>query len=107
MERFLKKMLKEKQLTYASDTPKKLVKNWKFLQDNSTVHRSSKSMEEEIVGERLAEHPPLPPDLNPCKDLWSYLDRKVKAARVASIYHLKRVSLKSGKTYLGLKFESQ
>ena len=43
--KILKKMLKEKQLIYASDTPKKLLENWKFLQDNSTVHKSSKSME--------------------------------------------------------------
>ena len=95
----LKKMLKERELIYASDTPADLEGNWEFLQDNSAVHKSKKSMEalEEIVEERMISHPPLSPDLNPCEDMWSYLDRKVKAARVTTIYRHKRVLNKEWK----------
>ena len=103
--KILRKNLKETRLLYAPDTPKNLRKKWKFLQDNSSVHKSRKSMAvvEELVGDRLIVHPPLSPDLNVIEDMWSYLDRKVKEARVTSICQLKRVLNKSGRTYLGLR----
>ena len=79
-KKILRKNLKETHLIYAPDTPPELRENWKFLQDNSSVHKSKKSMEtvEKIVGDRLVVHPPLSPDLNTIEDMWSYLDRKVK-----------------------------
>ena len=43
------------------------------------------------MGDRLVEHPAMSPDLNPIEDMWSYLDRKVKEARVSNIRRLKTV----------------
>ena len=96
--KILKKSLKETQITYASRTPKKLIETWYFLQDNSAVHKSKKSMKsvEKIVGDRLISHPPLSSDLN-IEDIWSYLDRKVKEAKVTNISHLKRILNKEWK----------
>ncbi len=95
----LKKSLKETQITYAPNTPKKLKGNWIFLQDNSAIHKSKKSMKvvEELVGDRLIAHPPVSPDMNAIENMWSYLDRKVKAAQVTNISHLKRVLNKEWK----------
>jgi transposase len=91
--KILKKLLKEKMITYSPDCRTKGKGKWLFLQDNSAVHKSKKSMEvvEEIVGERLISHPAKSPDLNPMEDIWSYLDRKVKAAKVTGIRSLKTV----------------
>jgi hypothetical protein len=88
----LKNRIKEKQLIYSSKCPKKLPKNWIFLQDNAKYHRSAKSMKtvEDLVGSRWIEHPAKSPDLNPMEDMWSYLDRKVKEARPKTIKSLKR-----------------
>ena len=46
---------------------------------------------EKLVGDRLISHPAKSPDLNPIEDMWSYLDRKVKEAKVTSIRSLKTV----------------
>ena len=50
---------------------------------------------EELVGNRWIEHPAKSPDLNPMENLWSYLDRKVKAARPKTIKSLKRILTQS------------
>ena len=78
-------------MIYAPDCRSKSKGKWLFLQDNSSVHKSKKSMEivEKIVGNKLVSDPAKSPDLNPMEDIWSYLDRKVKAAKVASIRSLK------------------
>ena len=88
----LNSRLKEEDLIYSPKCPKKLRKKWDFLQDNAKYHRSAKAMEavEELVGDRWIEHPAKSPDLNPMEDMWSYLDRKVKAARPKTIKSLKR-----------------
>lgn len=44
-----------------------------------------------LVGDRLISHPAKSPDLNPIEDMWSYLDRKVKEAKVTSTRSLKTV----------------
>jgi hypothetical protein len=97
-QKILKQSLKEKQLTYAPDS-KRCIGKWKFLQDNSAVHKSRASMNtvEKLVGNRLITHPAMSPDLNPIEDMWSYLDRKVKASKVTNIRQLKRVLKKEWK----------
>jgi transposase len=88
----LEKNLKEKKLTYAADCPKRFVKKWFFLQDGAKPHTAKKTMTilSTLVGNRLVPHPAKSPDLNPIEDMWSYLDRKVKDAKITSIYQLKR-----------------
>jgi hypothetical protein len=44
----------------------------------------------EFVDDRIIPHPPQSPDLNVFEDMWSYLDRKVKAAKIKTISGLKR-----------------
>ena len=44
----------------------------------------------EMVEERMIEHPAKSPDLNVIEDMWSYLDRKVRAERITDIKKLKR-----------------
>ena len=87
----LKSRLKENQITYDGCKRK-----WTFLQDGHRAHTSKKSMKflREHIGDRLVEHPALSPDLNPIEDIWSYLDRKVKEARITDIRRLKAVLTK-------------
>ena len=89
----LGKKLAEKALTYSNKCPKHLVGNWQFLQDNSAVHKAKKSMKflSELVGNRIIDHPAKSPDLNPMEDMWSYLDWKVKNAKITTIRALKIV----------------
>jgi DNA-binding transcriptional regulator YhcF (GntR family) len=88
----LKRFLKEKNLIYAPKCPQELHNNWVFLQDNAKYHTTRKSMGmiEEMVGDRWIKHPAKSPDLNPMENMWSYLDRKVKAAKPQTIKSLKR-----------------
>jgi hypothetical protein len=91
-QKVLKQRIKEEHLIYAPDAPKKLKKKWEFLQDGARSHTAKKSMEviRELVGDRLHNHPAKSPDLNPIEDMWSYLDRKVKEARITTIRTLKQ-----------------
>ena len=75
-----------------------------ILQDNAPTHKSKKSMEtvREMVEERMIEHPAKSPDLNVIEDMWSYLDRKVRAERITDIKKLKRFLKNVGKSCLGL-----
>jgi hypothetical protein len=93
----LKKCLKEENLISSPKCPSRLRKNFVFLQDNATYHKNTKPMEtlEDLVGNRWIEHPARSPDLNVMEDLWSYLDRKVKAARPKTIKSLKRILTQS------------
>src|SRR5688572_11988821 len=76
----VKANFKEKNMTYASDCPRKLRGNWVFLQDNDPNHKAHKTMKilERLVRGRLIDH------------YWSYLDRKVRAAKFTSILALRR-----------------
>jgi transposase len=86
--KILKSRLKENKITYA-----RTEFEWQFLQDGHRAHTSKKSMAflGEHMGDRLVEHPAMSPDLNPIEDIWSYLDRKVKEAKVTNIRRLKTV----------------
>lgn len=90
-QEIIENRLAEKHLTYASDCPKSLRKKWKFLQDNSRIHKAGASMEklEDMIGNRLIEHPPQSPDLNIVEDIWSHLNRKVQEKNITDIEHLK------------------
>ena len=48
------------------------------------MHKTKKTMEvlAEFVEDRIIPHPPQSPDFNVLEDIWSYLDRKVKAAKI-------------------------
>jgi transposase len=92
----LRSSIKEKQIIYSPGCPKNLRKKWIFLQDNAKYHTSPPPMKtlRELVGNRLLKHPAKSPDLNPMEDMWSYLDRKVKASKPKTISSLKRVLTK-------------
>jgi transposase len=77
---------------FAPDCPEEVKGNWHFLQDNDPKHKAKGSMKllRELTGLRLIKHPPNSPDLNPMEDVWSYLDRHVRASRVTTINGLKR-----------------
>ena len=95
----LKKCLKESELIYAPKAPRRVVKKWIFLQDGNRAHtaKSTQAFLDDFMDNRLTDHPPKSPDLNPIEDIWSYLDRKVKEAKVTSIGQLKKVLKKEWK----------
>ena len=90
--KIIKSRLKERAVRYSPDCPSRLRGNWKFVQDNDPKHtaRVSSQTLENILGTRILPHPPNSPDLNPIEDIWSHLDRKLKASKVTSIQGLKR-----------------
>ena len=96
----LKRRLEEKRITFSPDCPTRMSTNWVFLQDNDPKHKAKKTMNflEELVGDRIIDHPAQSPDLNILEDLWSYLDRKVKAAKIKTISGLKRKLTKEWQT---------
>ena len=95
-QKILQQRLNEKKLLYAPKSKHRLAQHWQFLQDNSRVHTAKNSMKvlRELVGDRIISHPAKSPDLNPIEDVWSYLDRQVKQAKVTTISGLKRVLLR-------------
>jgi len=90
--KILKTRLDEKRITFSPDCPARMPQNWVFLQDNDPKHKAKKTMNflQELVGDRIIAHPAQSPDLNILEDLWSYLDRKIKASKVKTINGLKR-----------------
>lgn len=94
--KILKARLKENTITYPKKCPRGFKKNWEFLQDGHRAHTSKKSSTflDGLLGDRLVEHPAMSPDLNPIENMWSYLDRKVKEAKITNIRRLKSVLTK-------------
>lgn len=84
--------LQKKYITFSSDCPARLPQRYQYLQDNAQWHKGdiTRGILEEFVDDRIIEHPAQSPDLNIMEDLWSYLDRKVKAANITTIPALKR-----------------
>ena len=59
----------------------------------------------ELTKLRMYKHPPKSPDFNVMEDVWSYLDRHVRASKVTTIKGLKKKNLLNyGKTSLGRSF---
>jgi transposase len=77
---------------FAPDCPEQLKKNWYFLQDNDPKHKAKGSMKllKELTGCRMYKHPANSPDFNVMEDVWSYLDRHVRASKLTTIGGLKR-----------------
>jgi hypothetical protein len=98
-QKILKRCITEDRLIFGPKQKTKLRGKWQFLQDNSRVHKAKNSMKvlDTLVGDRIISHPPRSPDLNPIEDMWSYLDRQVKASRVTTIQGLKSVLTKAWK----------
>ena len=67
-------------------------RKYEFLQDNAPWHKGNETTEilGEFVSDRINAHPAQGPDLNLMEDLWSYRDRKVRAANIKTIEGLKR-----------------
>jgi len=80
------RLIKDK-LIFADDCPPRLKKKKYFLQDGATCHKAKGSMAlvEEIVGDRLVEHPAMSPDFNIIEDTWSYLVRQVSGSKISTL----------------------
>lgn len=91
-QKIINNRLQERHLTLAPDCPTRLPDRYEFLQDNDPKHKAKRTMKllEELVDDRIIEHPAQSPDLNIMEDIWSHLDRKVKAAKIKTISGLKR-----------------
>jgi len=91
-QQVLEERLTEEKITYSPDAPASLRNQWKFLQDGARAHTAKKSITliHELIGNRLHKHPAKSPDLNIIENVWSYLDLKVKEARITSIAYLKK-----------------
>ena len=87
----IKRSLRADRITFARDGPVTPPQRYEFLQDNARPHKAKKTMENlaQLLNNRIIEHPPQSPDLNIMEDLWSYLDRKVKGAKIKNIQGLK------------------
>ena len=83
----VKRRLRNDRITFAPDAPARLPTSYQFLQDNAPWHTCDDSMSElqELVDDRIIGHPAQSPDLNIMEDLWSYLDRKAKAAKIKTV----------------------
>ena len=88
----VKRRLRNNRITFAPDAPARLPTSYQFLQDNAPWHTCDDSMSElqELVDDLIIGHPAQSPDLNIMEDLWSYLDRKAKAAKIKTLQGLKR-----------------
>jgi Transposase and inactivated derivatives len=72
---------------YSADCPAKIRGDWIFQHDNDPKHTAGITIKllDEIAPDRIRDHPPNSPDLNPMEDIWSYLDAEVKKKRIRTI----------------------
>ena len=77
---------------FAPNCPERLKKYWYFLQDNDPKHKAKGSMKllKRLTGNRMYKHPAKSPDFNVMEDVWSYLDRCVRASKVTTIEGLQK-----------------
>ena len=77
---------------FAPDCPESEKKNWHLVQDNDPKHKAKGSMKllRKLTNLRMYRHPPKSLDFNVMEDVWSYLDRKVRASKVSTVEGLKR-----------------
>ena len=61
----------------------------------NTLLLPHKALLDEIASDRIRDHPPNSPDLNPMEDIWSYLDGEIKKRRIRSIAGLQRALTKA------------
>jgi len=65
---------------------------WIFVQDNDPKHKSRKATDllNKLAPDRIQNHPPNSPDLNPIEDTWSILDGKLKQMTITNVHSLKK-----------------
>jgi transposase len=86
----LKKNLPPK--TRTEDCPREQKDDWKFLQDNASIHKSKSVMgylEKEVSG-YVRNYPAKSPDFNIIEDVWSQMNEELNHYKITNLISLKR-----------------